>query len=113
MGNIDSKKMQKMMKKMGVEEEEIDAEEVVIKRKDGSSIIISSPDVAFMSMMGQEFFRVSGEISEGSQEEAISEEDVEMIMEKTGEDKETVEQTLKKLNNDLAKTIMELKKERK
>ena len=81
------------------------AEEVIIKTKT-KNIIISAPEVMITDMMGKEVYQISGEVSEAGN---INEDDVKMIMEKTGKDRETVVKKLEELDNDLAKAIMELK----
>lgn len=110
-GGINPKQMQGMMKKMGISQEEISAERVIIEKTDGDKIIIENPSVTKIKMQGQESFQIAGDISEisGSEESnTISDDDVKTIMEKTGCDEETAKKTLEKNNGDLAETILEL-----
>ena len=79
MPGIDPKKMQAMMKQMGIAQEEIDANKVIIETNEGK-IIISNPSVIKINMQGQTNFQISGDISE---EETNSEEDIQTIIEKT------------------------------
>jgi len=104
-GKPDPKKVQEMMKKMNIKVREVDAEEVIIKCKD-RNIVISEPEVMIADMLGKEVYQISGVVSEADK---ISEEDIKLIMKKTGKNRKTVVQKLEELNNDLAKTIMELK----
>ena len=104
---MNPKKMQAVMKQMGIVQEEISASKVIIEKTDGSKIIISDPSVTKIKMQGQETFQIAGEISEESGEVGISEEDVKTVMEKTGKDEEIVRETLEK-TGDLAETILEL-----
>lgn len=97
--------LKKAMKQMGVKQEEIEAEEVIIKTKD-KDIIVSNPSVIKVKMIGQESFQVSGKISERS---SISKEDVKIVMEKTGASEEEAKRALEKANNDLAEAILSLK----
>jgi nascent polypeptide-associated complex subunit alpha len=101
----DPKKIQQMMKKLNLNVQEIPADVVIIKSK-GKQIIISKPEVMLADMMGREVYQISGEVTESV---PMSEEDVQMVMEKTGHDRETVVKKLEELNNDLAKAIVELK----
>jgi alpha-NAC-related protein len=103
----DPKKIQEMMKKMNINVNQIEAEEVIIKQK-GKNIIISQPEIMVTNMMGKDIYQISGEISES---ENISEHDIEMVMEKTGKDRDTVVRKLEELNNDLARAIMELREQ--
>ena len=109
---INPKQMEQAMRKMGIQSEKIDAEEVIIKTAD-RTIVISNPDVTKVKMGGQETFQIAGEISEEAAEPktAFSQEDVEMVMEQTGQDEETVRAKLETNNGDIAKTILELKED--
>jgi alpha-NAC-related protein len=103
-GNIDPKKMQAVMRQMGMSQEQIDSSRVVIEKTDGSKIMIDNPSVTKIKMQGQESFQISGDISE---EVGISEDDVRTVMEKTGVDENKARMTLEK-TGDLAEAILEL-----
>ena len=109
---LDSRKAKQMMKRMGIQQEDIDATEVIIRTKD-KEIVISDPSVAKVNMMGQETYQVSGEAEERtlSSEVEISEEDVDTVMEQTGADKEAAKKAIEENGYDLAAAIMSLKKE--
>lgn len=102
---FDAKKMQGMMKQLGIAQEEIDAFRVVIEKNDGSKIIVENPSVTKIKMQGQETFQVSGEVSE---ETGVSEDDIQTIIEKTGVSEETARKTLEANDGDLAAAILEL-----
>jgi nascent polypeptide-associated complex subunit alpha len=102
--NIDAKKMQAVMKQMGINQTEIDSSRVIIEKEDGGKIVINNPSVVKIKMQGQESFQISGEISE---EENFSEEDVKTIIEKTGCSEKKARETLEK-TGDLAEAILEL-----
>lgn len=106
---ISPKKMQAMMKQMGISQNEIDASRVTIDKTDGSKIVINNPSVQKVTMQGQETFQISGDISEESGEVGISEEDINVIVEKTGASKEKARETLEK-TGDLTESILELSK---
>mgnify|MGYP001588339120 CR=1 FL=1 len=103
----DPKKIEQMMKKLNINVNQIEAEEVIIKQKN-KNIIISNPEVMVTNMMGRDIYQISGEISESEQ---ISEQDIQMVIEKTGKDRDTVIKKLEELNNDLVRAIMELKED--
>ena len=105
MFNIDPKKIQGMMKQMGIKQETIEASRVVIECED-KNIIIENPSIAKVVMQGQESFQISGDISE--QEKGISEEDINQVVEKTGKSKKEAEESLKKSGGDLAEAILSL-----
>jgi len=101
---INPKKMQAVMKQMGIAQEEISADKVIIEKTDGNKIIIENPSVTKIKMQGQETFQIAGEINE---ETGISEEDINTIVEKTKCSKEKAREVLEK-TNDLAEAILEL-----
>jgi len=75
-GGVNPKQMQGMMKKMGISQEEISAEKVIIEKRDGTVTIIENPSVIRIKMQGQTSFQISGEVSEKSKEVEISSEDI-------------------------------------
>ena len=97
--------LKKAMKQMGMKQEDIEADEVIIKTRD-KDIVISNPSVVKIEMMGQESFQISGEVKEKS---SISEEDIETVMEKAGVSKEKASKALEKAGGDLAEAILSLK----
>ncbi|MBI4162595.1 MAG: hypothetical protein HY513_02840 [Candidatus Aenigmarchaeota archaeon] len=102
-GMNDPKKIQQMMKKLNMDIREMEAEEVIIKQKN-KTLKIKKPEIMIANMMGKDVYQISGELYE-----SVSEDDIKLVMEQTGKDRQTVEQKLEELNNDLAKVIMELK----
>lgn len=105
--NLDPKKMQAVMKQMGISQADISALRVIIEKTDGSKIIIENPSVTKIKMQGQETFQIAGEISEENPEIEISEEDIKTVMEKTGHSEETVKKVLEE-TGDLAEAILKL-----
>ena len=83
---LNPKKMQAMMRQMGIRQEDIDADRVIIECSD-KNIIINNPNVAKIEMQGSTNFQISGDVTvkeiEDSDEDD-SAEDVKTIMEKTG-----------------------------
>jgi nascent polypeptide-associated complex subunit alpha len=100
----DLKKAMGMMKQMGISQEPVEADRVIIETKD-KQIIIDEPQVVKIKMSGQESFQVSGKISEKT---GISEEDIKTVMEKTGVSKEKAMDALNKSNGDLAEAILSM-----
>ena len=104
-GGLDPKKMQGMMKQLGIAQEEISAEKVIIEKSDGKKLIIENPSVVKIKMQGNESFQISGNVSE---ESGISDEDIQIIVEKTGVSEKIARETLEKNSGDLAEAILEL-----
>jgi nascent polypeptide-associated complex subunit alpha len=103
MFNLDPKKMQAVMKQMGISQEEIPASRVIIEKEDGKKITIRSPSVAKIKMQGQESFQISGEILDELDD--LSEKDIKTIMEKTGCSEKQAKSALEK-TRDLAEAIL-------
>ncbi len=111
---INPRKMQQMMRQMGIQQQEINATEVIIKTAD-KEFIITNPSVAKVNMMGQETFQISGEITERelsstSLASEISEEDIKTVMEQTGAAQKSAKKALEEADGDLAQAILNLKK---
>jgi len=102
---LDPKKMQAVMKQMGIAQEEIDAKRVIIECED-KNIIISNPSVTKIKMQGQTNFQISGDVSE--QEIEDSNEDIKTIIEKTNCSEEDARKALKDADGDLAEAILSL-----
>jgi len=105
---MNPKKMQAVMKQMGMSQEEIDASKVIIEKNDGTRIIIEDPSVSKVNFQGQSTYQIVGEEIEESSKVEISKEDIKTIMEKTGVSEKKAKEALEKNNGDLAETILEL-----
>jgi nascent polypeptide-associated complex subunit alpha len=105
--NIDPKKMQAVMKQMGIAQAEIPASRVIIEKTDGEKIVIRNPSVTMIKMQGNESFQISGDISENDEGEDFSDEDIKTIMEKTRCSEEDAINALEE-TGDLAEAIMKL-----
>ena len=101
---INPKQMQKMMEQMGMKSQEVKASRVVIE-KEGSQIVITEPQIIQISMKGENSFQISGKVEE---KPLTKEEDVKLVMEKTGATKEKAEQALSECKGDIAEAIMKL-----
>jgi len=107
LGGMNPKKMQGLMKQMGIQQEDIDAESVVINKTDGSKITIESPQVAKIKMQGQETFQIMGEAKEEAGE-AFTEDDVKLVAEKTSKPEDEARSALEKTKGDIAEAILKL-----
>ena len=93
--------IERMLRQMGVKAREVEVEEVVFVLRDGTRWRFENPQVIETVAMGQRAFQVIG-----NPVEDISEEDVKIVMEKTGADEETARNALKKAKGDIAEAIM-------
>ncbi len=102
------------MKKMGISQHEIDAEEVII-RCGNKNLVIKQPSVVRVNMMGEDSFQISGEVVEEAKEDSekepeISDDDIKTVMEQASVSREEAEEALKQSKGDLAEAILLLKK---
>lgn len=104
-GKPDPKTLEKMMKKLNMNVQQIPADVVIIKSKQ-KNIVISKPEIMLANMMGRDIYQITGEVSESY---PVSEDDIKMVMDQTGKDRDAVVKKLEELDNDLAKAIVELK----
>ena len=109
LGGLNPKKMQGMMKQLGIDQEEIGVSRVIMEKKEGGRIVIEEPSVVKITMKGQNSYQISGEEAEESAEEGISEEDVKLVMEKTGKQEGEVRKVLEE-TKDIAEAIVKLSK---
>ena len=121
------KQMERMMKKMGIEQKEIDGVKEVIIRFNDKEWVISKPAVTMIKQAGAETYQIAGNKTERGPtkistnrepskeaEEKVVEieipiEDAALVASQTGVDIETAKQTLKETEGDLAAAILKLK----
>ncbi len=109
-GGLDPKKIQKLMKQMGVKTEEMtDVQRVTIELSD-KKLVIPNPQVQITEMKGQKTYQIIGEAEEQKTESDtdITDEDIEMVMEQTNVDRETAKEALEKTDGDIAQAIVNL-----
>ncbi|MFH1685418.1 MAG: nascent polypeptide-associated complex protein [Candidatus Micrarchaeota archaeon] len=101
-GAMDPKKMQAMMKQMGIQSDDIPATSVVIETE-SEKMTILNPQVVKITMQGQESFQITGSVQV---EEKTSSEDLKMVMEQAGCSEEEARSALEQTNGDIAEAIL-------
>lgn len=106
---VNPRQMQDMMRKMGMQQVDVAAEEVIIRTKD-KDIIIEKPQVAKVTMMGQQTWQISGHVREQSRTIAYvpAPEDIETVASQTGVSAEHAKKVLIETNGDIAEAILKL-----
>lgn len=109
---MNSRQMRQAMKKMGINQEELDAQEVIIRFPD-RDLIIKNPEVSKVNMMGQETYQVVGEATEQERDVApdINEDDIDTVVEQTGVSREDAKAAILEAKGDLAQAILKLQPE--
>ena len=108
LGGLSPKKMQAMMKQLGMSQEEIEALKVTIEKSDGTALVFQNPNVTKMNIQGNEMFQITGDFHEESGGQQASEEDIKTIMEKTNASEEEAKAALEDSNGELAEAILKL-----
>lgn len=101
---MDPKKMQSMMRQMGIKSEEIESSKVIIETESGA-LVIDQPQVVQITMQGQISFQISGDVRK---EERISDEDIKMVMEQANCSEEKAKAALEENEGDIAQAILSL-----
>jgi len=101
--------MQHMMKRMGIQQVEVDATEVIIRCPD-KEIVITEPNVSKVNMMGQETWQIVGNTEERSLDTSpeINDDDIKTVMEQANCSEEEAKKAIEDANGDLAGAIMKL-----
>jgi len=124
-GGMNPRKMEQMMEQMGIDVDEIDATEVIIKTGDGEELYFDAPEVTKMDARGQETYQVVGEpverealesgdgeadeTGEADEDDAgIPDADVEIVAQRTGVTESTARETLEAVDGDLAAAVERL-----
>ena len=102
--------MKQAMKKLGIQQEDIEATQVIIRMED-KDLVINNPQVVKVNMGGQETYQVVGEAQEQavSAEPEINEDDIQTVMDQTGVDEAKAKAAIEEHEGDLAAAIMSLK----
>ena len=120
---MNPRKMKQMMEQMGIDMEDIDAEEVIIRTPD-EELVFTEAEVQLMEAQGQKTYQVVGdpesrERGEGasagsaadddaSDDSGVDEDDVEIVAMRTGVDEDTAREALEANDGDLADAVDEL-----
>ena len=109
MPGMNSRQMKMAMKKMGIQQVEIEATEVIIKTPE-FDLVIPNPSVSKVNMMGQDTYQVVGEALKQEKDTTpeISEEDVKTVMEQGKCSEEEAKKAITEAKGDLAQAILSL-----
>ena len=100
--------MAKMMKQMGVDMDELNADKVEVHMGD-EKLVFNDPSISKIDAQGNEIFQLQGNYSkkENTEEPKIDEEDIDLVTQKTGASRKDAEEALKQ-NDEVADAIMQL-----
>jgi len=119
-GGLNPRKMKQMMEQMGIDFEELDANEVII-RTDDEDLVFDDAEVTRMDAQGQQTYQVVGEPesrdagaldaatgdADGDEggDAAVPDEDVQIVSQRTGASEAAAREALEANNGDLAAAV--------
>ncbi|WP_226021723.1 nascent polypeptide-associated complex protein [Halomicrobium salinisoli] len=124
-GGLNPRKMKQMMEQMGIDMEDIDAEEVIIRTPD-EELYFDDAEVQLMEAQGQKTYQVVGDPesrergagesggsdaeAEGEEggDEGIPDDDVELVAMRADVDEDTAREALAETDGDLAAAVERL-----
>lgn len=106
-GGMNPRNMGRMMKQMGIKNEEINASKVIIETE-GKKLVFKNPSVQLMEMQGQKTYTIIGNPTVESE---ISQDDINMVVEQTGVTQKVAKSALEENDGDIASAILKLKGE--
>ncbi|MBI2573257.1 nascent polypeptide-associated complex protein [Candidatus Woesearchaeota archaeon] len=114
MPGMNPRQMQQMMKRMGINQAELEVTQVIMKLENGKELVFPNPSVSKINMMGQQTYQLTGEVieRESSATPTIAEDDIKTVMEQAKVSRETALQAIKDAEGDLAQAIMDLSSEK-
>lgn len=123
---MNPRKMKQMMEQMGIDMEDIDAQEVIIRTPD-EELVFDDAEVQLMEAQGQKTYQVVGEpesrelgsgegsaaaaaddADESGSDSGVDEDDVELVAMRAGVDEDTAREALEANDGDLADAVDEL-----
>lgn len=109
-GRIDPRRMNQMMKQLGIDIREVDGVQEVVIRTAGRDYVFKNPDVTIMRAQGQDTYQVVGkpEVREHEVRLAISDDDVKMVAQQSGKSEAEARQALEATRGDIAEAILKL-----
>ncbi|WP_255150738.1 nascent polypeptide-associated complex protein [Halorarius halobius] len=125
-GGLNPRKMKQMMNQMGIDLDDIEAEEVIIRTAD-EEMVFHDADVQRMDAQGQQTYQVVGEPDvrprgegetadagaddtgdAGDSDDEIPESDIEIVAGRTGASKSAAREALEETDGDLAAAVERL-----
>ena len=108
MMGMNPRQMKKLMKQLGIKMEELEGVKEVVLKLEGKEIVLRNPVVTVMVVQGEKTYQIVPGSEEVREVIEIPEEDIELVMEQAGVDRETAIKALKETKGDIAEAILKL-----
>lgn len=107
-GRMNPRQMERMMRKMGLNMEEMEGVKEVVIYTETREVHITDPSVTIMNVQGQKNFQIQGTVTEKILKTEIPREDVELVMEQAGVSEEEAKKALEDADGEPAEAIIKL-----
>ncbi|MFT4312050.1 MAG: nascent polypeptide-associated complex protein [Candidatus Woesearchaeota archaeon] len=107
MPNLNSKQVQKMMRSMGISQDELEVSKIIMETSQGT-LIFENPQVSKMTMSGQDTYQIVGTPIQEEQVIKITNDDIQTVMEQANVSRDDAIQAIQDANGDLAQAILTL-----
>ncbi|WP_297513199.1 nascent polypeptide-associated complex protein [Thermococcus sp.] len=108
MMGMNPRQMKKLMRQLGIKMEELEGVNEVVLKLEGKEIVLKNPVVTVMVVQGEKTYQIVPGSEEVREVIEIPEEDIELVMEQAGVDRETALKALKETKGDIAEAILKL-----
>ena len=107
-GRMNPRQMERMMRKMGLNMEEMKGVRRVIIETETKEMVIEDASVTIMNVQGEKTFQIQGRLTERSTGNEIPESDILLVMEQAGVDRERAKKALEEVDGEPAEAIIRL-----
>ncbi|WP_297498973.1 nascent polypeptide-associated complex protein [Thermococcus sp.] len=108
MMGMNPRQMKRLMRQMGIKMEELEGVEEVLIRFEDREIVLKEPAVTVMVVQGEKSYQIVPGNEEVRKILKIPEEDIQLVMEQAGVDRETALTALEETKGDIAEAILKL-----
>ncbi len=108
MMGMNPRQMKKLMRQLGIRMEELEGVKEVVLKLEGKEIVLKEPTVTVMVVQGEKTYQIVPKSEEVREAIEIPEEDIQLVMEQAGVDRETALKALKETKGDIAEAILKL-----
>ena len=111
-GRIDPRRMNQMMRQLGIDVKEVENVQEVIIRTSTQEIVFDKPEVTIMTAQGQKTYQVVGSPRTAARGApaplVIPDEDVKLVAEQSGKSPAEARKALEETKGDIAEAIVKL-----
>ena len=105
---MNPRQMERMMRKMGLNMEEMSGVKEVVIYTETKEVHITEPQVTIMNVQGEKNFQIQGKVTEKVLKTEIPDEDVSLVMDQTGASREEAVKALEEADGEPAEAIIKL-----